>query len=132
MPLRILKSRPFGRFARNEGLTDAALCEAAREIEAGLVDARLGGFLVKKRVAKGGGGKRGGFRTILAHRQGRRLVFIFGFSKGDRDNIDERERTALLKLGDEYMRFSETALAQAVAAGELIEVRCDGHEEGDQ
>ena len=69
MHVRLLKDLEFARWARKEHLTDRMLHDAANEIERGLVDARLGGFLLKKRVARPGGGKRGGYRTILAYRQ---------------------------------------------------------------
>jgi hypothetical protein len=55
-----LKDPAFHRWARQEGVSDGALCKAAEEIEDDLVDARLGGFLIKKRVARTGEGKRGG------------------------------------------------------------------------
>jgi hypothetical protein len=96
MTIRVFKNRQFARWARREELTDKALCAAVREIEAGLVDARLGGLLLKKRIAKEHKGKSGGLRTILAYRQEDRLVFLFGFAKRDRANVDETERKALL------------------------------------
>jgi hypothetical protein len=125
MPVRVFKDCEFHRWARSEGLADAKLCEAAREIEDGLVDARLGGFLVKKRVGAHGRGKRGGYRTIVAHRQGDRLVFLHGFDKNDKDNISSREKKALHKLGDEYMAFRDADLSGMVRDGLIIEVRCN-------
>jgi hypothetical protein len=94
MPLWVLKDFEFHRWAEGEGLTDAKLRQAALEIENGLVNARLGGFLVKKRVRAAGRGKRGGYRTIVAHRQGDRLVFLHGFDKNEKDNISSREQEA--------------------------------------
>jgi hypothetical protein len=66
MPARVFKVQEFRRWAKREGLTDASLREAAQEIEDGLIDAGLGGVLIKKRVAAAGRGKRGGYRTIAA------------------------------------------------------------------
>jgi len=126
MPLRVLKNRSFARDARKGGLTDQAMCMAAVEIEAGLVDARLGGFLLKKRVAKGNRGKSAGFRTIVAHRQADRLICLFMFGKNDMENITDRERLALSELGDEYMGLTAAKLDGLVAGGVLIEVICDG------
>lgn len=126
MPLRVLKNRGFTRAAQKEGLTDTALCKASAEIESGLVDARLGGFLLKKRVAKGGRGKSAGFRTIVAHRQGDRLVCLYMFPKNQRDNITEKERLALSEIGDEYMGLTAAKLDDLVTKGILIEVKCDG------
>ncbi len=52
-------------------------------------------FLLKKRIGNDGRGKRGGLRTIVAHRQADRLVFLYVFGKNERDNITDRERLAL-------------------------------------
>lgn len=125
----MIKNRGFSRDARKQGLTDEALCKAVTEIERGLIDARLGGFLIKKRITKGNSGKSGGFRTILAHREGDRIVCLYVFGKGDRDNIEEPERLAYLKLGDQYMALSDAKLSALVLAGTLIEVEYNGPEE---
>lgn len=129
MSLRVLKNRSFARSAEKEGLTDKALCKAAAEIESGLVDARLGGFLLKKRVAKPGRGKRGGFRIIVAHRQGDRLLCLYVFSKNQQDNIDEKELLALSEAGDVYMAMTTARLTELVANGILTEVMYDGEED---
>ncbi len=93
-----------------------------QEIEAGLVEARLGGFLLKKRIGIAGRGKSGGLRTILAHRQADRVVCLYVFGKNDRDNITETERVALMELGDEYMRLSADGLNSLVNRGTLAEL----------
>jgi hypothetical protein len=129
MSVKVLKSRQFARWAKSEQLTGHALRLAAREIERGLVDASLGGSLLKKRISKGHKGKSGGLRTIIAYRQEHRLVFLFGFAKRDRANIDQTERQALLELGSVYMAMSEKDLSEAIRTGTLFEVPCDGEEE---
>lgn len=122
LPVRLLKDVEFDRWARKEGLTDQMLRTAAAEIEQGLVDARLGGFLLKKRIARRGGGKRSGYRTILAHRQGTRLVFLHGFAKNEADNITKKELVALMTLGDQYIDYSEPVITKMVAGKLLVEV----------
>jgi len=64
--MRVLKVRTFARWARKERLSDAALQAAVGEMCSGLVDADLGGGLIKQRVARIGAGKRGGYRALLA------------------------------------------------------------------
>jgi hypothetical protein len=91
-----------------------------------LVDARLGGFLLKKRVAKSGRGKSGGLRTIIAYRQGARLIFLFGFAKRDRANLEDDEKKALHKLADIYMAQAEKQLDELVKKKVLIEVEYNG------
>jgi hypothetical protein len=64
----------------------------------GLIDADLGGELVKKRVAKAGQGKRSSYRILLAFRVGHRALFLTGFSKNEKDNITKDERDVFKKL----------------------------------
>ena len=130
MTLRILMGRGFARTARKLRLTDAALSRAVQEIETGLVDARLGGFLLKKRIGIDGRGKSGGLRSILAHRQADRVVFLYVFGKNERDNITERETLALSELGDEYMRLTADRLNSLVVTGVLVEVVCNEKVQG--
>jgi hypothetical protein len=117
-----LKDPAFHRWARQEGVSDGALCKAAEEIEDGVVDARLGGFLIKKRVARTGEGKRGGYRVIVAHKHASRPVFLHGFAKNEADNISRQERQALGRLGKVYLEYDEATIVEAVALGKLIEV----------
>ena len=82
------------QFQKREVIDDAALTRAVANAEIGLVDADLGGGLIKQRIARFGQGKRGGYRTIIAYRQGGRAVFLFGFAKNERDNLEDRGREA--------------------------------------
>jgi hypothetical protein len=84
----------------------------------------LGGFLITKRVGSTGRGKRGGYRTIIAHRRGSRLVFLHGFGKSEKENISKKEKIALLRLGDHYMAFSDAEMTKLVREGLSIEVAC--------
>ncbi len=63
--MRIFKNKAFTRFAKKSGIDDASLCKASRDAERGLLDADLGGGVIKQRVARIGGGKSGGFRTLI-------------------------------------------------------------------
>lgn len=76
--MRIYKLRSFGKFARKAKISDAALRAAVAELDQGKIDAQLGGFLVKKRWARPGQGKSGGFRFVIAHNKGVRTVFLLG------------------------------------------------------
>lgn len=124
-PPVVLKLKAFARWQANERLLDSALCKAAREIASGLVDADLGGHLYKKRVARQGFGKSGGYRTILAAKIDERYVFLLGFAKNERDNISRPETAALQVQARIYLGLSSEALALVIAAGELKEVCCE-------
>jgi hypothetical protein len=123
--MRIYKTRWFDRWARKQDLSACALCDAVREMEAGLYEADLGGGLLKKRIARPGQGKSGGFRTLVATNKGSRWFFVFGFPKNERSNIDNDEEIALKRLAAHLLSLTPTALGRAQRAGELMEVNCD-------
>jgi len=120
--MHAFKTRTFVRWARKEGLTDAALRSAIAEMRSGLVDANLGAGLVKKRVARPGRGKSGGWRTMLATNLRDRWVFLYGFAKNERDNVDDNELQALKALAQAYVGLSGEMLDRLVDAGELVEI----------
>lgn len=121
--MQAFKTRSFARWARGEGLDDDALGSAVAEMEQGLIDARLGGHVVKKRVALPGHGKRGGARTLVAFRQDDKAFFIYGFAKNERSNVSEDELKALKLLAKELLNYPAATLTKAIKAGELIEMR---------
>jgi hypothetical protein len=123
--MRVFKNKPFARFARKAGLTDSALMKAVAEAERGLVDAVLGGGVIKQRVAREGGGKSGGFRTIILFRLGEKAFFVHGFAKSDRDNIRDDELAAFKMLAAEMLAYDDAVLTTAMTAGALVEVFSD-------
>jgi hypothetical protein len=110
------------RFARKVRLADQALREAVAEIERGLIHADLGGGVVKQRIARSGGGKSGGFRTIILYRTATRAVFVYGFEKSGQDNIEDDELREFRRLADKMLAYSDAEISTAMAAGALIEV----------
>ena len=119
---RVFKTRHFGRWLRKSGLSDRALCQAVDEMVAGLIDAELGGGLVKKRVALPGRGKRGGARTLVATNKGNRWFFVFGFEKNERANVSDEELEALQEIAADLLARTPAQLDAAVADGTLQEI----------
>ena len=115
-------TKTFGRFARKERLDDDRIREAIRRAERGLIDADLGGGLIKQRVARSGGGRSGGYRTVIAYRTGHRSVFLYGFAKSARENVDDRELDDLRKLAKVYLGLNEEQVALALREEVLREV----------
>ncbi|HHH9302117.1 TPA: type II toxin-antitoxin system RelE/ParE family toxin [Pseudomonas aeruginosa] len=122
---RILKRKGFAKWQAGEKLPDAVLCKAVQEMESGLIDVDLGGSLYKKRVARLGGGKSGGYRTLLSARIGSRYVFLHGFPKSDKANITQDEKKALQFAGKVFLELSAEALSKALQSGVLVEVYCE-------
>lgn len=123
--MAVYKTRGFARWARKEGLSDTALCEAVLEMVSGLYEANLGGGLLKKRISRPGQGKSGGFRTLVATNKGNLWFFVYGFAKNERSNIDKDEEMGLKKLAATLLTMPISALGKALKADELIEVKCD-------
>lgn len=124
--MQVFKTKWFAKWASSQKLMDATLTAAVAEMEQGLVDAELGGQVVKKRVALPGKSKRGSTRTLVAFRQGDKAFFIYGFTKDERANISDKELKVLKLLAGELLSYTKPARAKAVKAGELIEVENDG------
>lgn len=119
---RVFKTRCFCRWMRKTELTDDALCAAVSEMAQGLVDADLGGGIVKKRVGLAGRGKRGGARTLVVTNKGNRWFFVFGFEKNVRANISNEEKAALQELAQDLLARTAKELDSAVEDGSLEEI----------
>lgn len=119
---RVFKTRAFVRMMRKSGVRDDDLCSAVVEMQDGLVDADLGGGVLKKRVALPGKGKRGGARTIVATNRDDRWFFVFGFKKNDRANITDAELEALQEIAFDLMKQSGANLNALTDQGELEEI----------
>jgi hypothetical protein len=92
---------------------------------AGLVDADLGGGLLKKRIGLPGRGRRGGARLIVATRRGDRWFFLAGYSKTEREDLDPDELEALRLIGRTLLSLTDEGLARAIESGEIEEMAHD-------
>jgi len=131
--MSVYQTKEFARFARKDKLSAKALVEAAADVAQGNFDADLGAGVFKQRVARRGGGKSGGFRTILFFKAGRHTFYAYGFAKSERANVSEKELKALKKLASELLSYSAAQIAAAEKAGELIELvdSNDGQEDNE-
>jgi hypothetical protein len=125
---RVFKTRHFSRWMRKTRLTQEALCLAVSEMEDGLIDAELGGGVVKKRVPLSGRGKSGGARTLLATNKGSLWFFVFGFEKNERANIMPRELEGLKALASDLLKLSSAELDSLVDSEALQEICHDNQD----
>lgn len=119
--MRIYKQIDFAEWIDDEGITDEMLRKSIKEVEQGLIDANLGAGLYKKRIARQGQGKSGGYRTLIAFRKEDRAVFIYGFAKNEQDNISSTEKNVLKDVAHYYLNMSSDSLTKLIGK-ELIEV----------
>lgn len=115
---RVFASKPFLRFARRFGITDAELWQVVNED----YDADLGGGVFKFRLARQGEGTSGGARAIVAMKVGQRIVLMFGFEKKDLANIKADELRAFRKAARVYLGYSEEEMTVIVREKSLSEI----------
>ena len=118
----VYKTKWLARFARRERITDESLHEAIDRVERGLIDADLGGGLLKQRVARAGQGRSGGYRMLVAYRAQGRSVFLYGFAKNEQDNIGPDELASLREIAVAWLEADARRIMGAIEAGELQEV----------
>lgn len=120
--MRIFANRWFARFADKQNIGDDDLREAVYRAERGLIDADLGGGVIKQRIARKGQGKSGGFRSVVLFRQGERAFFVYAFAKSDRDNIDQSELSTYKTAAAVYLNYTDDELALFLKQGTLMEI----------
>ncbi|MXW63643.1 MAG: type II toxin-antitoxin system RelE/ParE family toxin [Bacteroidetes bacterium SB0662_bin_6] len=123
--MRIFRNKSFSRFARQKRIDDAALCEAVRRAEAGLIDADLGGNVIKQRIPRQNQGASKGFRSIVLFKKGEKAFFVYGFAKSGQDNIRQDELKAFRELAKELFALEDSELLKIMANKTITEVICD-------
>lgn len=123
--MQIYKNKAFAKFARKERISDAKLCEVIRDADNGKIDADYGGGVIKQRIARPNEGKSGGYRSIILFRRKTRSFFVYGFSKKDRENIDEAEVKEFKELAGKVLQLGDKDIAKLIKNGTFTEVNCN-------
>ena len=120
--VRIFKTKWLARFARREGIDDQSLRAAIERAEQGLIDADLGGGLIKQRVARPGRGRSSGYRMIVGYRVKDRAVFLLGFAKNERENIEDNELLSLRETAERWLAADASRIKKELELGNLQEI----------
>jgi hypothetical protein len=121
--MRIFKNGWFRRYAEREDISDAALIEAVVRAREGLIDANLGGGLIKQRIARPGQGRSGGFRSVIVYRQGEVAFFVFGFAKNSVDNLNVVELREFRKMASHLLALDDSQIDALMRCGQMEEVK---------
>lgn len=119
--MRLFKLRAFEGFGNKESITDHSLKEVVARREAGHINASLGGFVFKQRLARQGGGESGGYSVIVYYRQGERVFFAFGFAKSAIANIRSNDLAIFKAQADVLMHSPDDKLGTLLENAILIE-----------
>ena len=126
--MRIFLTTWFERFAKQQGIENSALYDAIARANRGLIDADLGGGVIKQRVARRNEGRSGGFRSIILFRSGDNAFFVYGFAKSNRSNLRRDDLEGFRSLADEMFGYDEADLAKALNCNKLKEVKHHGED----
>ena len=85
-----------------------------------MIDADLGGGVIKQRIARAGEGKSGGSRSIILFRRNDRAVYVYGFEKKDLANISAAELEAFRELSKVILGYTNGELAKQVELQSLF------------
>ncbi len=104
--------KSFQREAKSDGVSNEDCQEAIRRAESGLIDADLGGRLIKQRIPRGGQGAARGLRTVIFYKRGEVAVFLHIFAKSDKANLRKSELAEYLKLAQSLEALTEAKLKE--------------------
>jgi len=120
--VNIYQTKAFFQWAKKHEIEDTDLTKTICEIETGLAVVNLGSHLYKKRMATKGRGKSGSVRTILAYKKDSIAFFLYGYEKGEKDNLSTAETDALKHLAKVLLTLTTQQREYAINHGEMKEV----------
>ncbi len=120
--MKKLTTKWFRKWSRKANLTDERLLKSLSDQEKGFSTADLGGNLYKIRVKRDDSGKRSGYRTIIAFRENDRAIFLYGFGKNEKGNIDKKELLYFKKLAGDLLALSSSQLIKAIEEKVLFDL----------
>jgi hypothetical protein len=101
------------------------LLEVSANLEKGLIDADLGGGVIKQRLARAGRGKSAGYRLIICFRKGALTFFVYAYPKSSLSNIGSSELLAFKKLAKEILAMTDDQIETALELGRFEEIKND-------
>lgn len=122
--MRAYLTRSFDRDAKRDGISDEDCQEAIRKAERGLIDADLGGGLIKQRIPRGNQGAARGSRAVVFYRRAEVAVFLHIFPKSRKANLTKSELAEYLKAAQVLEKLSEKEFlaSQATKGWRLLEI----------
>ncbi|ATQ68101.1 MULTISPECIES: type II toxin-antitoxin system RelE/ParE family toxin [Methylosinus] len=108
MEIHVPKS--LQRDGKKAGLTDEDYRTAIRKAERGLIDADLGGGLIKQRIPRDRLSGARGSRAIIFYKRGKLAIFLHLFAKSTKGNLTDSELAEFLEFGRNLDRLTDIEL----------------------
>lgn len=112
--MKKLSTKWFKKWSKKVKLTNDDLLEAISDLEGGLSTIDLGSHLFKVRVKGKHSGKSSGFRTIIVYQEDEKAIFLYGFGKNEKENIDKAELQYFKKLGNDLLALDSKELDEFI------------------
>ena len=121
--MRIFKNQWISKYAHKQHIADEDLIAAVYRAEQGLIDADLGGGVIKQRIARKGQGKSGGYRSIILLKKNDKAFFVYAFGKNERENITEEELRYFRNLAEDLFHLDTEKLDVLLQTGKIQELK---------
>ena len=118
-----LKTKWFNKWSKKNNITDDKLLKAMDSIHNSRGSVDLGGNLYKVRIPRSRQGKSGGFRTVVVFKESDRAIFLYGFSKNEKDNLDKEELRFFKKLGKDLLEIDKKEYLRMEQSGDFISLK---------
>lgn len=118
-----LKTKWFYKWAKKNNITDNMLLTTLQNISNNLGVVKLGSGLYKIRVAKTGQGKSGGYRTIIVYKENDVAIFVYGFLKNEKKNLEEDELKYFKKLAKDLLSIDRQKYIELEKSGDFISIK---------
>lgn len=118
-----LKTKWFNKWAKKNSVTDKILLETIKNVSNNLGTVNLGFGLYKVRTPKIGKGKSGSFRTIVVYKESSIAIFVYGFSKTDKDNLEMEELKYFKKLAKDLLKINRQKYLELEKLGNFISIK---------
>jgi hypothetical protein len=115
-----LETKWFNKWSKKNLITDELLLDTIDNISNNIGTVNLGSGLYKVRMPKKGKGKRGGFRTFIAYKKAEITIFVYGFSKNEKNNLDNEELKYFKKLSQDLLSINKQEFKRLIELGEFI------------
>ena len=120
--MKVLSTKWFKKWSKKANLKNQDLLEAIENLEGGISTAKLGNHLFKIRVKREHSGKSSGFRAIVVYQENDRAIFLYGFGKNEKENIDNAELRYFKKLGNDLLALRKNQLKQFIEQRILFDI----------
>lgn len=120
-----LKTKWFNKWSKKNAIEDDKLLKAIESISDNLGIIDLGGGLYKVRIPRERQGKSGGFRSIVVFKKSDLAIFVYGFPKNEKDNLEKDELKYFKKLAHDLLETDRKEYERMIQLGNFINLEED-------